>query len=97
MENKSQKHKTLQNKIKANLPKPSTHILFLYLLITVGLLFGQYFHNPTWNMIVTDDRWCIFVNTNDSAESMIFPWKVEYADKKQILKVRYLEIKFRNS
>lgn len=96
-ENKKQKNKTLQNKTKTNLPKPSTQVSFSFLIIAVGVLFGQHFHDPTCNMIVTDDRWCLFMNTKHSAKSMIFPCEVGYADKKRILKVRHLEIKFWNS
>lgn len=81
-ENKNQKHNTLPNKMKTNLPKPSTYVLFLFLIITIGL-FGQHFHYPACNMTATDGRRCLFMNTKHTVEFMIFPCKVEYADRKK--------------
>lgn len=72
-------------------PKPQPKPQILYVIIAVGLLFGQHFCDPTCNMIFTDDRWCLYMHIKHFAKCMIFQCKVGYADKNRALKVRCLE------
>lgn len=55
-ENKNQKHKTFQKKVKPNIPTSSTHILFLFLflIITVGLFYWSAF---SWSNLQHDCHW----------------------------------------
>lgn len=86
---KNNKKKT--NKETKTPPKPPPNPQILYLIIAVGLLFGQHFCDPTCNMIFTDDRWCLYMHIKHFAKCMIFQCKVGYADRNRALKVRCLE------